>query len=265
MRHPSQRFISDIDFIPDTDYVISSVEAGSDYGQMESRISLRTQDDKLIQKLPHIYGVNSIDVSSSGNYIVSTSEGETAFIWEKTENWQNQPRKIPLEHEDALIMDAQFSDDEKFVVTSYKNARVWDIRGNEISRLPHQKSVFNSQFSNDSKYVLTSSLDDFARLWSREGDFVAQMPNDSLFSGDDNPFPNATWYNTAAQFSPSGDYVATINGNTVELWNFNMDYMLSQACEVIGKFLKSNSTIDEYDRILCDGIATVEEKTELAK
>ena len=58
--------------------------------------------------------------------------------------------------------------------------------------------------------------------------------------------------------SPHDNYVATVNNNTANLWNFNIDYMLHKACQKIGIYLESNSTIEEYERNLCDVVDPVD-------
>ncbi|MDJ0596765.1 MAG: hypothetical protein QNJ72_43520 [Pleurocapsa sp. MO_226.B13] len=126
-------------------------------------------------------------------------------------------------------------------------------QGELVATLPHQGQVNSVQFSPDGQFIVTASWGAPVKLWNREGELYTTLPH---LGGV-----------RSAQFSSDGQFIVTASSDsTAKLWkvgNFNLDYMLSQACQEIIGYLQHNA--EETDRTLCDGIPLVEEETELAR
>jgi hypothetical protein len=62
------------------------------------------------------------------------------------------------------------------------------------------------------------------------------------------------WVNSVS-FSPNDKTVASASKDgTVILWNFDLDNLLVQGCDLIHNYLRNNSDVNEGDRKLCDRI-----------
>jgi hypothetical protein len=57
-------------------------------------------------------------------------------------------------------------------------------------------------------------------------------------------------------FSHDGKTLATVAGSTVILWDFDLDTLMSSACDSVGDYLKYSKEVEDSDRHLCDGIGT---------
>ena len=154
---------------------------------------------------------------------------------------------------DSGVIVNQYATKDKLrtLLTDILPNKIQPTEGELVATLPHQGDVSSAQFSPDG-HIVTAS-DNTAKLWTSEGDLVATLPH---------------WgFIRSVQFSPDGQSIVTASfDGTARLWkveNFNLNYMLSHACQEIRDYLKHNA--EEADRSLCDGIALAEEETELAR
>src|SRR5439155_5165029 len=100
-------------------------------------------------------------------------------------------------------------------------------------------------FSPNGQLIATASYDKTVKLWKRDGTLL------KTFYGHKNQV-------NAVAFSPDGTTLASASHDkTVHLWNLDIDldiYGLQKyACDWMRGYLK-NSTVEESDRRLCDGI-----------
>ena len=114
----------------------------------------------------------------------------------------------------------------------------------ERNQLKHQASVINAQFSPDGEYIVTASADNTAKVWKTQGKLVATLAGHQADVTD-------------AQFSPDGKYIVTTSRDTAKVWNLEIDYLLSQACQEIKGYLKYNPDAAS-DRDLCEGVKQVD-------
>ncbi|HLZ80462.1 MAG TPA: hypothetical protein VKP04_02430 [Ktedonobacteraceae bacterium] len=140
-----------------------------------------------------------VDVSFSpdGNYALLGKYDGVATLWnvksgEKVRTF-GEPGSIG-EHQ------IQFSPDGKYILASYGDGAVlWDVQsGNKIrSFLQPLDLDYTNEFSSDSKFVLTGTT-----LWDVQ-------TGQALHSFDG-------W---AAKISPGGNYVSTLSGAGLQIWN----------------------------------------------
>jgi WD40 repeat protein/tetratricopeptide (TPR) repeat protein len=120
--------------------------------------------------------INEIVFSSDGKYVLTASgnrgpeagiaqtENGAAQIW-KAESGE---RSGPLLSHKGAVLDAQFSPDDKLVVTASADgtAKVWSTTtGREILALSHDAQVFSATFSPDGRYLATGGRDRMVRVW----------------------------------------------------------------------------------------------------
>jgi WD40 repeat protein len=140
-----------------------------------------------------------------------------------------------MNHTDAVEVVA-FSPDGKYVVSGSndRTARVWEAAtGEEIARMTHDESVRTVAFSPDGKYVVSGSRDNTARVWevSTGREFARTTHNKDV---------------NIATFSPDGRYVASGSADTVRVWIWQMDDLISDACARLTR----NLTLAEWRQYL---------------
>lgn len=131
--------------------------------------------------------INGMVFSSDGKYVLTASgvrgpeagtaqtENGTAQIWKAESGERSGP---PLSHKGA-VLDAQFSPDDKLVVTASTDgtAKVWSTTtGREMLSLPHDAQVFSATFSPDGRYIATGGRDRMVRVWDLQRGKLALPP-----------------------------------------------------------------------------------------
>jgi dipeptidyl aminopeptidase/acylaminoacyl peptidase len=109
--------------------------------------------------------VLSVAFSPDGRRIVTTSEDETARIWDAA-----TARTIALlQGHTGKVWSAAFSPDGERIVTASddKTARIWDAAtAKELAQLQgHTVRMLSAAFSPDGQRVVTGSDDNVARIW----------------------------------------------------------------------------------------------------
>lgn len=164
----------------------------------------------------HEEGVESVAISPDGKYILTTSDDQTARLWDASTG--QEVRRF--EHPDK-VKSGLFSPDGSYVLTGGSDslAHLWETEtGREILQLTgHEKKVNSVAFSPDGKTILTGSNDQTARLWDTStGREMLQ------FNGhEDN-------VNSVA-FSPDGKTVLTgSDDETARLWDVSTGQEIRQ-------------------------------------
>jgi len=149
--------------------------------------SLDLKDDK---GHAHQEAITYAAFSSDGRLLVTTSNDDTARIWEV--NSGSLLRDFKRHTADVVF--ASFSDQGEYVVTTSKDrtAIIWDMNtGTPAAILPHKYPVNHAVFSRDSRYIVTACRDGAALIWTiRSGRLVAlrRQPGDARqvgYTGDD--------------------------------------------------------------------------------
>ncbi|MEH2141819.1 N-acetylmuramoyl-L-alanine amidase [Nostoc sp.] len=174
--------------------------------------------NNMPQILGHQHPVTSASFSPDGQYIITTSSDDIR-LWKKG-------RQIPLKGHQGIVYNASFSPDGKYIVTasSDKTARLWDLRGRQITSLKgHLGIVWSASFSPDTKYIVTASSDKTARLWDLTGRQIATLKGHE----------GMVW---SASFSPDGKYIVTASGDkTAQVWDLKG--------QKIARFLEHQSAV----------------------
>jgi WD40 repeat protein/tetratricopeptide (TPR) repeat protein len=232
----------------------------------------------------HEQGVKSIRFSSNGQQLISGSHDKTLRLWDL----EKQSSQIFKGHEDS-VNSVGFSPDGKSIVSasSDKSIKFWSLDGkNNKTLLGHSEAVRGVTFSLDGKLIASSSDDKSIKLWRTDGtlyetfNVASNSVNSVDFSLDSKMLlasssdGNMSIWNlqnnnliqkvTAsennqildAKFSPDNKLIISADSSgSVVFWDFNnLDALLRQGCSKIRTYLKSNSTVQESDRKICDEI-----------
>jgi WD40 repeat protein len=197
------------------------------------------QGRELLVFAKHAGPIRSAAFSPDGQRILTASHDKTARIWDAS---TGESLGKPFRHDNWLYQ-AAFSPDGRFVVTASfdQTAALWEVEtGRQIRAWPHQAAVRGAEFSPDGRLIVTTSWDLTTRLWDvATGQQIGPpLKHDSQalsisFSPDGRRLVAAstrgivTLWDLApirwspprieAFFSGDGSYLATVNGNTVQL------------------------------------------------
>jgi len=167
--------------------------------------------------LTHLEVINSVQFSSDGRSVLTSSADGTACVW----NAETGDRQLELppsvlqtssaETRRHDISTASFSPNDQLIVTASRNGRatVWNADTGELAaEFFHEHWVTHAEFSPDGKTVLTASIDRTARIWDigTKEQVGASMTHDSDI--------------TTAHFSHDGRMVITASLDwTARVWD----------------------------------------------
>ncbi|NMF61720.1 nSTAND1 domain-containing NTPase [Brasilonema octagenarum] len=189
--------------------------------------------------------VSSVVFSPDGKTIATASLDKTVKLW----NQEGKERKTLTGHQD-VVNDVVFSPDGKILASASldKTIKLWNLETNEPPRTlsGHSSDVFSVVFSPDGKTLATASLDNTAKLWNLKGELLHTLS----LSEYDHKGPRSV------VFSHDGKTLATVAGFSIILRDFDLDTLMSSACDSVGDYLKYSKEVEDSDRHLCDGIGT---------
>jgi WD40 repeat protein len=199
----------------------------------------------------HGASVRSLAFSYDGSKVVTTSDDQTARIWDP----RTGDQVAVLRGHQGPVYNAAFSSDGSRIVTASddRTARIWDTAtGKAIAVLTgHQDVVHSAAFSPDGSRIVTASDDHTARIWdTATGKETALLSahlgevNSAAFSRDGSRIVTASDDSTAriwdagtgkevgvlrghqglvytAAFSPDGSRIVTAasEDNTARIWD----------------------------------------------
>lgn len=146
-------------------------------GQGDSPVAILGRPNSMGDKsknTTHKQPLLSIAFSSDSNYIVTSSEDNTAKVW-KVGDWEQSEPLATLTGHENHVLTAAFSPDGKEIVTASrdKSARIWRktdehkwVSADILSG--HESVVFRAVFSPDGEKILTASEDNSAWIWEKQ-------------------------------------------------------------------------------------------------
>jgi WD40 repeat protein len=162
---------------------------------------------KLVLPVGHTAKVNSAAFSPDAKLIVTTSDDNTAKVWDVASG----KLLYSLDEHQNPVFSAAFSPDGKRIVTvSFdKTAKVWDILSGKLlySLEEHPRDIHSANFSPDGKKLVTASWKT-AKVWNaKNGKFLFSLEGHSKSLG-------------SAIFSPDGNKIVTASDDkTVKIWD----------------------------------------------
>ncbi|MBW4422528.1 MAG: AAA-like domain-containing protein [Myxacorys californica WJT36-NPBG1] len=184
---------------------------------------------------------NVVDVSfgPDGQTIATASDDKTAKLWDR----DGKLLRSLKGHKDE-VNGISFSPNGRTIVTASddKTVKLWDRDGKLLRSLTgHNERVMTAHFSPDGNLTATASFDKTIKLWKTLDGSLLQT-----FSGH-------TDWAWDAGFSPDGKTLASAGRDKmIRLWRLASAKQLSDGCEWLHDYLKTNSHLEESDRHICD-------------
>ncbi|MBD2492114.1 caspase family protein [Aulosira sp. FACHB-615] len=192
--------------------------------------------------------ITSIALSADGKKLATTQIDPPGRIklWDTL-----QGDKIrAFQTQQGEINSIAFSPDGKRLVTvGAKTLRLWDISGNQLDLIQDDK-IERARFSSDGKLlagIREDAKDKVASqliVWDVSGDkfnTIYGQKSDQKFAAK------------AFQFTTNGQLV-TFGEHQVSLWEIDEQQLISQACDLVRRYLENNPNVAESDKHLCKGV-----------
>jgi len=164
----------------------------------------------LIRKFGgHLWGIDSIEFSPDGNYVLSTGRDSSARVW-RVDTGRELAVFAPISGgfpQVARRPSAAFSPDgKKVLIINGQFIRIWDLASRRETWLkaPEPRSIQSASSNSDCKRIVASYSANLSQVW----DVQTQKPLSGLLSGGN------------AEYVPGDKYIATISENgTVRLFD----------------------------------------------
>lgn len=197
---------------------VESVAVSSDgqwilTGSKDRTAKLWTQNGKEHRTFTHQGEVESVAFSQDDRYVITGAADDQARVWDLYKNTGS----TELDNDD-VVESVAFSHDGKLILTGAFNGevRLWDMEENCIWEYYHRKGVESVTFSPDDNYFLTGSYDRFTRLWQIERDKNLEVLDAKEILSLETKRGNIN----AVTFSPGGKYIlAGSADHTARLWD----------------------------------------------
>jgi WD40 repeat protein len=160
--------------------------------------------------ISHSGGVNSLDISPNGNYLISGSKDETVCVW----NLKTNLLEKTLKFDGSSIKRVSFNKDgSKFLVGVYEQFVEIDLLSfkRKSSKNVHSSFVEACNYSSDNMFILTSSWRDKTLVVWRANNFKKEIALDELNNWINNAIFNK---NSTLIFSAGHDHL-------IKVWNIN--------------------------------------------
>ncbi|MBL4655428.1 MAG: WD40 repeat domain-containing protein, partial [Bacteroidia bacterium] len=196
-------------------------------------------------------GDGTIDISSDNKYIDTATADSTARIWDLEGNclailkhdgpvnsvyFSSQPVSVISNEVRNLLPKTIKGKYLVLTASSDKTAILWDIEGNEITRMFHEKEVSNSIFSRNGMKINTIS-DNTIRFWDMKGTLLKEIKNrkksiQCISYSDEYFIMGGAWDSTAILYDHLGNEKLRIKGATD--WIYNLEIIESEKIIVLG-------------------------------
>ncbi len=175
-------------------------------------------------------GLRHASFDMSGQQVATASQDKHVRVW--TLDGQGGATLIADHTDGQWIRMARFdiSGRQILFATDLDVARVLEIQSGsiDVDLKGHSADVFAAKFSSNGEHVVTSSVDDTARLWSRDGRNIA------VLAGHRGNVYHAT-------FDATGEFILTAsNDGTVRVWN---RHPVSSGDDMVTKFPSTEALV----------------------
>jgi len=232
--------VVDLAFSPDGEKLVSVSADGTlklwqisyIYAKISQTIKISDRSILRVQFSPN--GQNIVAANAEGNLYIFDANGcllnsfsaHTAKIWALAVSPDSQ--MIASGSEDKTI---------KLWNLDGKIQQVFSGHGDDASATLRDRIV-DICFSPDGKILASGSEDYTVRIWSIDGKFM------QVLSGHQSSI-------IGIRFSQDGKTLISVSSDgMVKFWNFDLDDLLTQGCDWLRDYLKTNPEVDETDRHL---------------
>ncbi|MGB7445270.1 MAG: CHAT domain-containing protein [Coleofasciculaceae cyanobacterium] len=213
----------------------------------DGTVKLWSRDGNLLETLVTDGGkVWSVSFSPDGKVLASAHHDHTVKLWRRDGVLLRTLRGHTL-----WVWDVSFSPDGQILASAGADGtvKIWQRDGTLLKTLKgHTDYVSSVSFSPDGQILASSSADGTVKLWSVNGTLLKTLRRNSVGVSD-------------VSFSPVGQILASAHGDwTVTLWNLNLENLLVRGCDWVKDYLRTNPTLSDKERKLCNDVLGQQEK-----
>ncbi|GAX39934.1 WD-40 repeat-containing protein [Tolypothrix sp. NIES-4075] len=200
----------------------------------------RSVDGKLLRTLTgHNNAVNWVSFSPNGQLLASASDDKKVLLWNRDGSLFKT-----LEGHENVVNWVTFSPDGQLLASASDDntVRLWRLDGTPFKIISGSGDSFKSvSFSADSK-TLAAGSDDNIKLWNRNGTLLIAL------KADNENFSSAIFSPDKRQLA-----IASTKGRLIlqNLADIKLENLLSQSCDLLHDYLKTNPKVTKSDRALC--------------
>ena len=203
----------------------------------------------------HEKDVNDVAFSPDSQLLASAGDDKQVILRYLISGGQASTQTLKLSGHSEAVRSVAFSPDGTFLASAGDDnvVKLWQIeRDNTLKATVyktlkgHQTPILDVAFSPDGQRLASASEDNTVKLWQRDGTLEA-----TLYGHQDTVY--------GVGFSADGQFLASgSDDRTIVLWNLNqvvkLEDVLTYGCQWIADYLRTNPSLSQSDRQLCEGI-----------